>query len=55
MSATNTHVLDEAIALAETAPGCYTARTHPAYANANANANAVGPFGGVSVGRPPAR
>jgi acyl-CoA thioesterase len=43
MSATTTHALDEAIALAETAPGRYTARTHPAYANA------VGPFGGVTA------
>jgi acyl-CoA thioesterase len=43
MSVHSRHPLDEAIELTETAPGRYTARTHPAYANA------VGPFGGVTA------
>lgn len=43
MSAHNLHPLDQAIALTDTAPGRYTAHTHPDYANA------VGPFGGVTA------
>jgi len=43
MSDTAIHPLDAAIALNETAPGRYTAHTHPGYANA------VGPFGGATA------
>ncbi len=43
MSELEQHPLDAAIALGETAPGRYTARTHPGYANA------VGPFGGATA------
>ena len=43
MSEQQRHPLDEAIELTQTAPGRYTAHTHPAYANA------VGPFGGVTA------
>lgn len=39
---TNT-ALDEAVALTEHAPGRYTGRTHPAFANM------VGPFGGITA------
>jgi len=43
MSQTEQHPLDAAIALTELAPGKYTGKTHPGYANA------VGPFGGVTA------
>lgn len=40
---TSSSLFDQAIALDATAPGTYTGRTHPAYANM------VGPFGGATA------